>query len=47
MDKDIWQELLKEADRNGDGAVSENEFTEAMCTIIRKSLKIKAGSKAP
>ena len=44
MDKDIWKELLKEADRNGDGAVSEGEFTEAMCTMIRKSLKMKPPS---
>ena len=41
MDNDIWEELLKEADHNGDGVVSENEFTEAMCDIIRKSLSKK------
>ena len=40
MDTDIWEELLREADRNGDGAVSEGEFTEAMCNIIRKSLRL-------
>jgi calcium-dependent protein kinase len=45
MDNDIWQQLLKEADMNGDGAVSEGEFTEAMCNMIRKSLCIK--KKAP
>ncbi len=28
-----------EADKNGDGVVSENEFAEAMCDMIRKSLK--------
>jgi hypothetical protein len=32
---------LREADRNGDGVVSEDEFTEAMCNMIRKSLKLK------
>ena len=26
MDTDLWQQLLKEADFNGDGVVSENEF---------------------
>ena len=41
MDSQIWHELLKEADMNGDGVVSENEFTEAMCNIIRKSLKLR------
>lgn len=41
MDSQIWHELLKEADMNGDGVVSENEFTEAMCNIIRKSLAIR------
>ncbi len=41
MDSDIWHDLLKEADKNGDGVVSENEFTEAMCNIIRKSLCIR------
>ena len=41
MDADLWQQLLKEADYNGDGVVSENEFTEAICNIIRNSLKIK------
>ncbi len=41
MDTDLWQQLLKEADFNGDGVVSENEFTEAICNIIRNSLKMK------
>ena len=35
---------MREADRNGDGVVSEDEFTEAMCNMIRKSLKIKKTS---
>ena len=41
MDAELWQQLLKEADFNGEGVVSENEFTEAICNIIRNSLKIK------
>jgi Ca2+-binding EF-hand superfamily protein len=41
MDKDLWEQLLVEADMNGDGVVSEGEFTEAMCNIIRKSLSIR------
>lgn len=39
MNSEVWQELLKEADHNGDGVISEDEFTDAMCNIIRKSLK--------
>ena len=35
----MWDELLLEADRNGDGMVSENEFADAMSNIIRKSLR--------
>jgi Ca2+-binding EF-hand superfamily protein len=45
MDNDIWEQLLIEADKNGDGAVSEDEFTEAMCNMIRNSLKMKKGTK--
>lgn len=39
MDSQIWLELLAEADKKGDGVVSEGEFTDAMCNIIRKSLR--------
>ena len=35
----MWDELLMEADQNGDGMVSENEFADAMSNIIRKSLR--------
>lgn len=35
----MWEQLLLEADRNGDGMVSENEFADAMSNIIRKSLR--------
>ena len=34
----IWEQLLNEADRNCDGVVSENEFTQAMHSMIAKSL---------
>jgi len=27
MDDELWQQLLKEADKNGDGQVSFDEFT--------------------
>ena len=30
MEDDLWQTLLMEADKNGDGVVSFNEFCEAM-----------------
>ena len=39
MNSEVWKELLKEADHNGDGVISENEFADAMSNIIRKSLK--------
>jgi len=39
MNEEMWDQLLFEADRNGDGMVSENEFADAMCNIIRKSLR--------
>ena len=41
LNTELWDMLLREADMNHDGAVSEGEFTEAMCNIIRKSLKIR------
>ena len=36
MNKNVWKQLLSEADRNCDGTVSEGEFTEAMKTMIKK-----------
>ena len=44
MNTEIWEQLLVEADKNGDGVVSENEFAEAMCEMIRKSLRIAKGA---
>ena len=39
MDSQIWMELLAEADKKGDGVVSEGEFSDAMFNVIRKSLR--------
>ena len=45
MDQDLWENLLMEADRNGDGIVNFEEFQMAMGNILRKTLKKKrAGS---
>ena len=35
----MWDQLLYEADKNGDGMVSEDEFADAMSNIIKNSLK--------
>ena len=37
----MWNELLNEANINGNGEVSENQFIEVMQNMIRKSIKIK------
>ena len=39
MDTEIWDNLLNEADKNGDGVVSFSEFKESMGSLIRKGLK--------
>ena len=41
MNSEIWSELLKEADRGGDGFISENEFADAMHMVMRNSIKMK------
>lgn len=39
MDSAVWEQLLSEADANGNGVVSEDEFAAAMNNIIRNSIK--------
>ena len=41
MDQDLWENLLMEADKNGDGIVTFEEFQTAMGNILRKTLKKK------
>ena len=41
MDNEIWENLLAEADKNGDGVVSFDEFNEAMGNMLRKNLNKK------
>lgn len=38
MDTKRWDNLLMEADKNGDGVVSFGEFSEAMGNLLRKEL---------
>jgi len=46
MDQDLWENLLMEADKNGDGIVNFTEFQSAMGQILRKTLKKRrAGSQ--
>ena len=41
MDNELWNNLLAEADKNGDGVVSFEEFNDAMGNMLRKSLNRK------
>jgi len=41
MDNSVWNNLLTEADMNGDGVVSFEEFQKAMANVLRKGLKAK------
>ena len=48
MDQELWQQLLKEADRNGDGMVSFEEFSLTMKDMVRKSwLRVQDRSISP
>lgn len=37
MDDELWKQLLKEADKTGDGKVSYDEFSQTMNDMVRKS----------
>lgn len=41
MDKRLWEDLLAEADTNGDRMVSYDEFKRAMAFLLDKDLKRK------
>ena len=41
MDQEVWENLLAEADKNGDNKVSFEEFQEAMANMLRKSINKK------
>ena len=41
MDNDVWDQLLLEADKNEDGVVSFEEFSEAMGSMLTKNLQRK------
>lgn len=38
MDNTLWNSLLLEADKNGDGVIGFNEFKDAMTQVIKDNL---------
>lgn len=41
MDDELWNTLLGEADKNGDGVIGFQEFSDAMTKIIKDNLTKK------
>jgi|DEB0MinimDraft_12_1074336.scaffolds.fasta_scaffold17443_3 hypothetical protein len=37
MNSELWNQILLEADRNGDGQIGFDEFEQAMKDVFRKS----------
>lgn len=46
VDQELWQAILDEADRNGDGKVSFEEFQHTMQAMIHKSW-LRKGDRSP
>ena len=37
MNDELWNQILSEADKDGDGKINYNEFESAMKDVFRKS----------
>ena len=37
MDNELWEQLLREADKTGDGMINFDEFSQTMKQMVRKS----------
>jgi hypothetical protein len=38
IDDKVWNDLIKEADENGDGEISYEEFKKMMTTLVNEEL---------
>jgi len=47
MDDEMWNTLLFEADKNGDGVIGFQEFADAMNQIIKDNLAKKRNLSSP
>ena len=45
MENDLWDQLLREADKNGDNVVSFDEFCDSMRSVMKQSLDKKSNHK--